>query len=60
MKRYFQRLRHHPGVPVATCLTFAFVVAGLFNENLSIKEALVIGLTVSAVMWAAVLFTNRR
>ena len=60
MKNYLKRLRHHPGVPVAAFMTVAFVVAGLFNENLSIKEALVIGLTVSAVMWAAVLFTNRR
>ena len=33
MTTYFKRLKHHPGLPVATGLTLLGMIAGISNES---------------------------
>lgn len=59
MKTYLKRLSVHPGVPVATFLSLAFMFAGIANENMGVLDGAIMGLIVSAVPWAIVLLTAR-
>jgi hypothetical protein len=54
---YFDRLKNHPGIPVATMLTFAFILAGFANKNPVFGIAL--GLVASIFVWITVLITAR-
>ena len=57
-KGYFKRLANHPGVPVATFMTFVFMVAALSNDKMSTEVGLIIGLSFSALIWSIVLLSN--
>jgi len=58
MRNYLNRLRAHPGVPVATVLTFAFLLAALSNER-SPGGAVWGALVFAALVWGVVLWTAR-
>jgi hypothetical protein len=56
---YWMRLKNHPGVPVATFVSFLFPLVGLLNENLDFLGGLVIGGIATIPVWAIVLWTAR-
>lgn len=60
LKNYLKRLRDHPGLPVVSILTPAFVLAGLANDNLSIRAGVIVGLVAAGPLWLIVLWTARR
>lgn len=55
--RYMERLKNHPGLPVAAILTPSFLAAGFMNKNP--WYGVTAGLFFSIVVWAAVLVSNR-
>jgi hypothetical protein len=58
MRNYLNRLRAHPGVPVAVVLTFAFLLAALSNER-NPGGAMWIALVFVALVWGLVLWTAK-
>lgn len=56
--KYWQRLKGHPGVPMATMLSFIFPLAGLGNAN-GWEGGVIAGLVASLVIWMIVLWTAR-
>ena len=54
---YFDRLKSHPGIPVAAMLTFAFILGGSANKNPVF--GIVLGLVASIFVWILVLITAR-
>lgn len=59
MKTYIKRLKNHPGVPVMAMMTFAFVFAGMANENFTVMAGAVFGFLCCLPFWAIVLWTAR-
>ncbi len=55
-RTYWQRLRDHPGVPVATFMTFASLVAGL---DRGVWFAVFAACFVGGCCWGLVLWSNR-
>lgn len=61
MKEYFKRLKDHPGVSVATMMTFLGGLAGASNESFAPLDGLIFGILVGGgLTWSIVLITNLR
>lgn len=61
MKQYFIRLKSHPGLGVATILTFSGAFAGAANKSAPpLIGALLGALFVGGLAWSAVLISNRK
>jgi hypothetical protein len=58
MKRYFKNLTEHPGVPVASAMTFMCTLAGATNQSMQIPQGALFGLCASVAVWVPVLITN--
>lgn len=56
--KYFQRLKEHPGVEVATFMSLITPLACATNKSLTIEQGLIVGLCLSAIPWAMVLISN--
>ena len=56
---YMQRLKAHPGVPIASIVTAAFIFSGIANEGLTTGQGVLVGLAASLVAWLPVLITAR-
>ena len=57
MSRYIDRLKEHPGVPMASMMTGLFFFAAFANAKVSINQSLVIGAVASLLVWSVVLLT---
>jgi hypothetical protein len=59
MREYFNRLKSHPGVPVASLMTILGCLAGASNENFPIADGMIFGgLVMGGFCWSIVLLSN--
>lgn len=56
--KYFERLKYHPGLQLATLVTILAIPAGAMNKSLTIWHGAVFGLCCSAIVWIIVLLSN--
>ena len=56
---YFERLKEHPGVPIASVMTVVGGLAGASNESFPILDGFIFGVIVmGGFCWTIVLLSN--
>ena len=62
MKDYFKRLKDHPGLGIATALTFMGALAGAQNKSFEnpLNGALFGVAVIGVFVWSVVLISNRK
>jgi hypothetical protein len=59
MRDYFKRLRHHPGLTIATLMTIVGFLAGASNKHMNFWSGGIMGLIVmGGFCWTLVLLSN--
>jgi len=58
MKTYWNNLKEHPGVPLASLMSLLCPLAGMTNKSFSILHGAIFGLCLSILIWIPVLITN--
>jgi len=61
VREYFKRLKTHPGLGIASIMTFVGALAGGMNPSFQVVDGLIFGgLVMGGFCWGAVLISNFR